>query len=278
MLDLAPSMFISHIVVLLVAFPIHEFAHAWTANFFGDDTPRLAGRLTLNPLVHLDVLGSILLVVAGFGWAKPVPINPYVLSLRSSAAYMLVSLAGPASNFFMAVLAAVPFQLGLVTAADAQLHTAENQVSAARASLKESEANVSVYKAKLAQTIITSSISGTIVFKALEKGEAVSPGVTIFTIVDLNNLYVRVDVEETRVGGIALNQPAIIHAQGASERIFKGKVSEIGRYAEFATQKDVTRGRQDIKTFKVKIEVEDSSGFLKPGMTVNVEMTQQDVK
>jgi Zn-dependent protease len=121
MLDLAPSMFISHIVVLLVAFPIHEFAHAWTANFFGDDTPRLAGRLTLNPLVHLDVLGSILLVVAGFGWAKPVPINPYVLSLRSSAAYMLVSLAGPASNFFMAVLAAVPFQLGLVTAADAQL-------------------------------------------------------------------------------------------------------------------------------------------------------------
>lgn len=121
MLDLAPSMFISHIVVLLIAFPIHEFAHAWTANFFGDDTPRLAGRLTLNPLVHLDVLGSILLVVAGFGWAKPVPINPYVLSLRSSSAYMLVSLAGPASNFFMAVLAAIPFKMGFVTAADAQL-------------------------------------------------------------------------------------------------------------------------------------------------------------
>lgn len=130
MLDLAPSMFISHIIVLLVAFPIHEFAHAWTANFFGDDTPRLAGRLTLNPLVHLDVLGSILLVVAGFGWAKPVPVNPYVLSLRSSSAYMLVSFAGPVSNFFMAVLAAIPFKLGLVSAADAQLSiiTANNHI------------------------------------------------------------------------------------------------------------------------------------------------------
>ncbi len=130
MLDLAPSMFISNIFVLLVAFPIHEFAHAWTANFFGDDTPRLAGRLTLNPLVHLDVLGSMLLVVAGFGWAKPVPINPYVLSLRSSSAYMLVSLAGPASNFLMAVLAAIPFQLGIVSAADAQLSiiTANNHI------------------------------------------------------------------------------------------------------------------------------------------------------
>jgi len=130
MLDLAPSMFISNIFVLLVAFPIHEFAHAWTANFFGDDTPRLAGRLTLNPLVHLDVLGSMLLVVAGFGWAKPVPINPYLLSLRSSSAYMLVSLAGPASNFLMAVLAAIPFQLGIVSAADAQLSiiTANNHI------------------------------------------------------------------------------------------------------------------------------------------------------
>jgi HlyD family secretion protein len=164
------------------------------------------------------------------------------------------------------------------SAADAQLQTAENQLTADQAGLKESEANLSVSQAKLKQTVITSPISGTIVFKALEAGETVSPGVTILTIVDLNHLYVRVDVEETRIGRIVLNQAATIQTEGAPARIFSGKVSKIGRYAEFATQKDVTRGRQDIKTFKIKIDVEDSGGFLKPGMTVEVEMTQQDEK
>jgi Zn-dependent protease len=97
-----------------VAFTFHEFAHAWVADRFGDDTPRLHGRLTLNPVVHLDVLGSLMLVVAGFGWAKPVPINPYALRRRANAAPMLVALAGPMSNLLLALLAAVPFQLGLL--------------------------------------------------------------------------------------------------------------------------------------------------------------------
>ena len=161
------------------------------------------------------------------------------------------------------------------SAADAQLRTAENQLTAALAGLKQSETNLSVYKAKLAQTIITSPIVGTIVFKALEAGEAVSPGATILTIVDLNHLYIRVDVEETLVGSLGLNQPATIRTEGAPEKIFTGKISEIGSNAGFATQKDVTRGRQDIKTFKIKIDVEDADGYLKPGMTVNVEIPQK---
>jgi len=78
MLNLDPSTLISYLFLLLTSFPIHEFAHAWTANFFGDDTPRMNGRLTLNPLAHLDPIGSLLLLFAGFGWAKPVPVNPYV--------------------------------------------------------------------------------------------------------------------------------------------------------------------------------------------------------
>src|SRR5512141_2013044 len=109
MLGIAPAQLIARIIVLVVAFTIHEFAHAWTANYFGDDTPRMNGRLTLNPLAHLDPLGSLLMIVAGFGWAKPVPINPYVLQRRSPAATMLVSLAGPMSNFLMALIAAIPF-------------------------------------------------------------------------------------------------------------------------------------------------------------------------
>jgi Zn-dependent protease len=114
-LNLAPSTLISHLIVLVIAFTIHEFAHAWTANFFGDPTPAANGRLTLNPLSHLDPIGSLLLLVAGFGWAKPVPINPYYLQRRSPAALMWVSLAGPFSNLLLAILAALPFRLGIVS-------------------------------------------------------------------------------------------------------------------------------------------------------------------
>ena len=120
MLNLTPSMLISYLFVLLTAFAVHEFAHAWTANYFGDDTPRLNGRLTLNPLAHLDPLGSLMMLIVGFGWAKPVPVNPYALERRSSAALMLVSLAGPLSNLLMAIVAAIPFRLGLVSVYQAQ--------------------------------------------------------------------------------------------------------------------------------------------------------------
>jgi Zn-dependent protease len=120
LLNFLPSLpqLITYVIILLTAFPVHEFAHAWTANYFGDDTPRANGRLTLNPLAHLDPIGSLLMIVVGFGWAKPVPINPYVLQRRSHAAPMLVSLAGPMSNLLMAILASVPFRLGLVSSSN----------------------------------------------------------------------------------------------------------------------------------------------------------------
>ncbi len=105
---------LSRIIILVIAFSVHEFSHAFIANAFGDDTPRQNGRLTLNPAAHLDLLGSLMLLVAGFGWAKPVPINPYQLQRRSPNAVMWVSLAGPLSNLLLAVLAAIPFRLNLV--------------------------------------------------------------------------------------------------------------------------------------------------------------------
>lgn len=114
MLGTSPAVMIARLFVLVIAFSVHEFAHAWTADYFGDDTPRLYGRLTLNPLVHLDVLGSLLLLFAGFGWAKPVPVNPLILSRRHPYAMMWVALAGPLSNLFLAVIASIPFKLGLV--------------------------------------------------------------------------------------------------------------------------------------------------------------------
>jgi Zn-dependent protease len=115
MLNNSPSYTISGIITLLIAFTVHEFAHAWTANQFGDDTPRLYGRLTLNPLAHLDIIGSLMLIFVGFGWAKPVPINPRKIRQHSPSALMFVALSGPLSNFLLAVLAAIPLRFGLVT-------------------------------------------------------------------------------------------------------------------------------------------------------------------
>jgi Zn-dependent protease len=115
MFNLDPATLIARAIVLVIAFTIHEFAHAWTATQFGDTTPEQYGRLTLNPIAHLDPIGSLLLLAVGFGWAKPVPVNPYALQRRSAAALMWVSLAGPFSNLLMAILASIPFRLGLVS-------------------------------------------------------------------------------------------------------------------------------------------------------------------
>ena len=115
MFNLDPATLIARLIVLVITFTIHEFAHAWTATQLGDETPRMNGRLTLNPLAHLDPMGSLLLLVVGFGWAKPVPINPYALGRRTPAGVMWVSLAGPFSNLLMAILAAVPIRMGLIS-------------------------------------------------------------------------------------------------------------------------------------------------------------------
>ncbi len=114
MLNLSPSVLVSRIVTLLIALTIHEFSHAFVADRFGDDTPRNAGRLTLNPFRHLDLIGSLMLILIGFGWAKPVPVNPWKLRAHSRSALMWVSLAGPGSNFLMAAMAAVLLRTGLV--------------------------------------------------------------------------------------------------------------------------------------------------------------------
>ncbi len=126
-LNFLPSipMLITYAIILLTAFPVHEFAHAWVADRFGDNTPRASGRLTLNPLAHLDPLGSLMMIVAGFGWAKPVPINPYVLQRHSPAATMWVSLAGPMSNLLMAIIGAAFFRLGLVSINDIKIVSGE---------------------------------------------------------------------------------------------------------------------------------------------------------
>ncbi|WDV45337.1 site-2 protease family protein [Clostridiaceae bacterium M8S5] len=88
---------------ILVAFSFHEYAHAQVAVLLGDDTPKYQGRLTLSPLAHIDPLGFITLLLMGFGWAKPVIINPSNFK-KPRRDDILVSLAGPAMNFLMAIV------------------------------------------------------------------------------------------------------------------------------------------------------------------------------
>ncbi len=113
MFDFSLPAIIAKVIILAFALPFHEFAHAWSAVELGDDTPRLYGRLSLNPLAHLDPLGSLMILFSWFGWAKPVPINPYNFR-NHKLGLVLVSAAGPFANFLLALVAAIPFRLGLL--------------------------------------------------------------------------------------------------------------------------------------------------------------------
>jgi Zn-dependent protease len=114
MLGLNLATLIARAIVLLVAFSIHELSHAITADRLGDPTPRRMGRITLNPIAHLDPFGTIMLLVSGFGWAKPVRVQPLNLQGNPRTSMAIVSAAGPLSNLAMAILFAIPVRLGAV--------------------------------------------------------------------------------------------------------------------------------------------------------------------
>ena len=104
--DIIVGLCVSAFVVFCIL-PIHEFAHAWVADKMGDDTARVSGRLTLSPLAHVDWLGALMILLVGFGYAKPVPVNPYKTKLKNKKLAMaLIALAGPVSNLLVALLSA----------------------------------------------------------------------------------------------------------------------------------------------------------------------------
>jgi len=96
---------------ILIALTIHEFSHGLTAHLLGDPTPKNQGRLTLNPIPHLDILGTLLLLVARFGWAKPVQVNPFYFKGNRQRGMLLVALAGPASNLLVALVGGILYNL-----------------------------------------------------------------------------------------------------------------------------------------------------------------------
>ena len=100
----------ARVPVILLALTIHEWAHAYTANRLGDPTARHMGRMTLNPLAHLDLFGTLAIVLIGFGWAKPVPVN--MANLREPRRHMMwISAAGPLSNLAQAMIFGLLLQI-----------------------------------------------------------------------------------------------------------------------------------------------------------------------
>jgi Zn-dependent protease len=115
-----PQMIMERVMLLIplvLSLTVHEFAHAWSAWKLGDDTAAMQGRLTLNPVSHIDPIGTLLLPLLGvpFGWAKPVPVNParFRREVNMNTGMMITALAGPASNLVLAVASAVSYGLTL---------------------------------------------------------------------------------------------------------------------------------------------------------------------
>jgi len=129
--NLEPSTLILIVIFLLVAFPVHEFAHAYVAYRQGDATAKMYGRLTLNPIVHFDPFGGLFLIVSAlfggflFGWAKPTPVSPNNLRDRRNGE-VWVAIAGPLSNLLLAVLGAIVFRI--ITLAQVELPGILNSV------------------------------------------------------------------------------------------------------------------------------------------------------
>ncbi len=109
------------VISLTIAITVHEFSHAYVAFRRGDDTARRLGRMSLNPIVHLDPMGTLLLLLAGFGWGKPVPINSSYLRPPVRLSMAAVSVAGVFSNLLLVLIIALPFRLSLISYNDSFL-------------------------------------------------------------------------------------------------------------------------------------------------------------
>jgi RND family efflux transporter MFP subunit len=150
------------------------------------------------------------------------------------------------------------------------------RVERSRAMAVSDRANVQFYSDQLADTVIKSPISGIVVNKALEVGEWVTPGTPILTVDDMSTIWARVDVEESDLGSIRVGDSARVALTTHPPQIYTGRVMAIGQEGQFATERDVRRGRQDIRTFYVKVRVLQAGNDLKPGMTAEVTFSRRN--
>lgn len=171
--------------------------------------------------------------------------------------------------------AAVTLSQARVDAAVAALGKAQGDVRTLNAQSSAAAQNVEFQKARLADTKMYSPVDGVVEYRSLEEGEVVTPGTSIMTLIDPKSLWVRFDLEQRYVNIVKNGQKALIRLEGVPGKVINGTVYDIGREGEFAVERDVTRGRQDIRTFRTRIKVYDPEGILKPGMSALVEIPPQ---
>lgn len=154
----------------------------------------------------------------------------------------------------------------------AGIKAAKAGISLALARREQAEARLKVLEAQLADTVIVSPIDGVVVYKSYEAGEFVTPGSVVYTVDDMTDVWVRFDLEETELQRIRVGDRVEASPIGSPGKSFEGRVMEISEAGGFATQRDVTRGRSDIRTFSIKARMAKPEGYLKPRMTVEVKV------
>jgi RND family efflux transporter MFP subunit len=159
-------------------------------------------------------------------------------------------------------------------AAAAQRDDAVAKLGESRGAVIAAQGEVQLYSDQLADTVVRAPISGVVVSKNLEVGEWVTPGTSVLTVDDLSTIWARIDLEETDLGWIRIGTAAQVVLPTKPPLTYTGRVMAIGQEGQFATETDVRRGRQDIRTFYLKVKVLQASGEVKPGMTAEVTFTR----
>jgi multidrug resistance efflux pump len=143
-------------------------------------------------------------------------------------------------------------------------------VSMARAGVGTAEAGLAVAQAQLAEAQVLAPFDGLVVQRNLQPGEWAAPGTPVLTLEDSSQLWVRLDIEESRMQGLRLGQEAQVRVLAVPEARFRGHVTEIGAEGDFAVNRDVKRGRPDLRTFLVRVGLDERAPELRPGMTAEV--------
>jgi HlyD family secretion protein len=158
--------------------------------------------------------------------------------------------------------------------AQGRVAAARAAVANARAAARTSDAAVHLAEVQVSQAEVRCPFDGVVVSRNLEVGEWAAPGTPVVTVEDRSRLWVRLDIEETILGSVRLGAPAQVAVVALGGRTLRGHVAEVGAEGDFALNRDVKRGRPDVRTFRVRVAVDEAVDALRPGMTAQVALQE----
>ena len=230
-------------------------------------TSRIAGRIKQLDLIEGDRVkkGQVVCLI------EDIDLRNQLAKSKADLAHALANLAQARRDLARDEALSKENVIAIKTRDDAVTTVEQDE-----ADVLSAQANAKFYADQLVDTEIKSPVDGVVVSKALEVGEWVTPGVPVLTVDDLSTIWARVDVEETDLRSLYIGKTAQVELPTNPPLIFSGRVMAIGQEGQFATERDVRRGRQDIRTFYVKVQVMQAEGELKPGMTAEVSFPKTD--